>query len=64
VLNKKPYTEEEYVLLLKTLPEMKQDLQIFIQENHSYDIPCIISFDVDVNNGYGEWISEIIKPAS
>lgn len=49
--------EEEFVLVLKTLPEKKSALQNFINGNHPYEVPCIISWDVDVNEGYAKWVA-------
>lgn len=52
--------ENEYVLLLKTLPEIKDKLSDFIQQHHPYEIPCIIHWDVDVNESYRTWIENNI----
>ncbi len=48
--------EGEYVLVLKTIPSLKDQLRDFISDHHPYDVPCIISWDVEVNEAYGEWI--------
>ena len=55
--------EEEFVLILKTLPIIKSDLQSLIAENHPYDVPCIMSWEVAVNEEYGNWIMEnVVTP--
>ncbi|MEO5906987.1 MAG: divalent-cation tolerance protein CutA [Saprospiraceae bacterium] len=48
--------ESEFVLVLKTATYLKEKLSSFIQENHPYEIPCIMNWNVEVNQGYGEWI--------
>ena len=50
--------EEEYVLILKTTLLLKDKLRLFISEHHPYELPCIISWDVEVNEAYGNWIEE------
>lgn len=52
--------EKECVLLLKTLPSHKQSLQEWISITHSYEVPCIISWEVQVNDAYGSWIKECL----
>lgn len=58
---KKLHEEDEYVLILKTLPVLKDELRMFIAKHHPYEIPCIISWNVDVNESYGSWIQENIN---
>jgi len=50
--------EEEYVLILKTTLPLKEKLRHFISEHHPYKLPCIISWDVEVNDAYGKWVEE------
>lgn len=52
--------ENEFVLLLKTLPALNSALQTFIENHHSYKVPCIMHWESEVNNTYGEWISSTI----
>lgn len=54
-------TENEFVLVLKTMPDMKDRLHDYIAQNHPYDIPCIINFEVEVNEVYGEWIKDFVS---
>ena len=53
--------EEEVVLVLKTIPDLKESLREFISRNHHYEVPCIISWDVEVNESYGKWIKENVS---
>lgn len=56
--------EKESVLLLKTLPSHKHSLQEWISIAHTYEVPCIISWEVEVNDGYGLWIKECLATAN
>ena len=48
----------EYVLLLKTILSRKTELLSFIEENHPYELPCILNWEVEVNDEYGKWIEK------
>ncbi|MBK9981448.1 MAG: divalent-cation tolerance protein CutA [Saprospiraceae bacterium] len=50
--------ENEFVLVLKTIPSLKNQLTSFITSLHSYEVPCILSWIVEVNESYGMWIKE------
>ncbi len=52
--------ENEFVLVLKTIPFLKDALQDFLSKNHPYEVPCIINWNVEVNDAYGKWMEEII----
>ena len=58
----KMQSENEIVLILKTIPALKNALTQFIRARHTYEIPCIINWDVEVNDQYGEWIRENVLP--
>ena len=53
--------EKEIVLILKTIPPLVDALRSFIQEKHTYDVPCIIHWTVEVNEEYGRWVEEIVS---
>lgn len=53
--------EGEYVLVLKTITSLDDKLRDFISDHHPYDVPCIMSWDVEVNEVYGEWIRENVS---
>ena len=53
--------ENEFVLILKTSTSLTDKLKGFISEQHPYEVPCIISWDVDVNDAYGNWITENVE---
>ena len=50
--------EKEFVLILKTLPSHKLSLKEWIRSAHTYEVPCIISWEVDVNDEYGQWMKD------
>ncbi len=48
----------EVVSLLKTKKEYWEKVKDRILELHSYDIPCILKFEIDANDEYKSWVSE------
>lgn len=48
----------EVILLLKTTISKAVELRKFIEENHSYEVPAILSWKVEVNDRYGRWMEE------
>lgn len=54
--------DDESVLLLKTTSGLQEKLSAFIAENHTYEVPCIMHWEVEVNEAYGKWIEECVSP--
>ena len=52
--------DHEFVLILKTFPALNAELQVLIAQHHSYKIPCILQWDAEVNDAYGNWMENII----
>jgi periplasmic divalent cation tolerance protein len=48
----------EIVSLLKTKKEYWEKVKNRVLELHSYDIPCILKFDIEANDEYENWASE------
>ena len=49
--------DEEHLLLIKTVPEKYEELEAFINENHSYDVPEIVAVESsNVSSKYREWL--------
>ncbi|MEQ1922019.1 MAG: divalent-cation tolerance protein CutA [Pyrinomonadaceae bacterium] len=49
--------ENEYLLLIKTLPEKWDKLVAFITANHSYDVPEIVAIDAaKASEPYLDWL--------
>ncbi len=53
-------SNEENLLLIKTLPEKFADLEKFIQSNHSYDTPEIVALRAaEVSESYLGWMKSL-----
>lgn len=54
--------EGENLLLIKTLDDRYSDLEKFILEHHSYEIPEIVALNSEhVSGSYLKWLSEFIR---
>jgi len=50
-------SDEETVLILKTMDDRYQELEQLVLSMHSYECPCIIALPVEVGlDGYLKWI--------
>jgi len=53
--------DEEYLLLIKTLPGNFDRLAEFIKSNHSYTVPEIVAVEAKkVSEGYLKWLKEAV----
>ena len=52
--------DKEAVLICKTT-ENFIEVEREIKKIHSYEIPCILNFDVKVNKEYENWAKSVIK---
>lgn len=48
--------EVEYVLWTKSDRNKKDEIMNFIKQNHSYEVPCVVSFNMDSIPEYANWI--------
>lgn len=54
--------DSEFLLFIKTLPEKYDDLEKFISENHSYDVPEIVALPAEkVSESYLSWIGDYLS---
>jgi len=54
--------DSENLLLIKTLPEKFAELEKFIKENHSYDVPEIVALSAEkISPNYLEWIEDYLR---
>lgn len=54
--------DEEFLLLIKTLPEKFKDLEAFIKANHSYSNPEIVGLDsTKVSRKYLSWMEDALS---
>lgn len=52
--------DSEVVLIAKTKKELFKKLESEVKKIHSYEVPCILSIDVnDVNKEYKKWVEEL-----
>lgn len=49
-------SESEYVSILKTFPGLKDKAIKRMGQLHEYEVPCILSFEVNVNAEYENWL--------
>ncbi len=54
-------TDTEHLLLIKTLAEKYDELEKFIQSNHSYSVPEIVAVEAaKVSDDYFKWMKEYL----
>ena len=57
----KVLSESEHLLLIKTLAEKFDELQEFIQRNHSYEVPEIVALAAEqVSESYLNWLNDYV----
>ncbi|NNC94638.1 MAG: divalent-cation tolerance protein CutA [Chitinophagales bacterium] len=49
-------SESEYVCLVKSTKKLWKAIKNEVNIIHSYDVPCIMKFDVKANKAYENWI--------
>ena len=53
--------ESEHLLLIKTADEKYGELEAFLRENHSYDVPEIVAIKADrVSDDYAKWLGDYL----
>jgi periplasmic divalent cation tolerance protein len=53
--------EPEFILVLKTMPSKKRALREILESKHSYETPCILSWNAEVNEAYGKWVDDQVN---
>lgn len=53
--------EGEWVALLKTVPENWEAVKAKVESLHSYQVPCIMKWEVEANASYENWIRENVE---
>lgn len=57
--------DSEYLLLIKTLEQNYSELESFIKENHSYDVPEVVAVKSEnVSGDYFEWMNKYLSDAT
>ncbi len=54
-------TEGEVKCIMKTRISLKEEVTRFIEERHTYEVPCIVSWEVSANASYENWINKSTK---
>lgn len=57
----KMLSEGEFVSILKTIKELEEKTIQKLEEIHTYEIPCILSYSVNANSSYYKWIKECLR---
>ncbi len=53
--------EGEAALIVKTTTKNVKKVENRVKELHSYDVPCIISFQIDGSKEFLKWIGDEVK---
>jgi len=53
--------EKEVALIVKTATGNVKKVENRVKELHSYDVPCIISFQIDGSKEFLKWIGDEVK---
>ena len=48
--------EIEFVLWTKSDESKKDEIMNFIDKKHSYDVPCVVSLNMDSTSNYSNWV--------
>ena len=59
--DKKIVNDNEIVILAKTSNKKYEQIKKEVKKLHSYDVPCILKFDVEANREYEEWVEKETK---
>ncbi len=51
---------QEVPLLLKSRPAQADSLRVWLQSQHSYEVPAIITVPATVNAEYGQWLQSVL----
>ena len=53
--------ENEWVSIVKTIPEFWEKVKSKVEEIHPYEVPCIMKIEAEANEKYEKWIRESVK---
>ena len=53
--------KNEWVSIVKTIPELWEKVKVKVEKIHSYEVPCIMKTDVEANEKYEDWIRESVE---
>ena len=59
----KIHSEKEFLLTIKTASYHEQEVYDYIKDNHSYEVPEIITLEIKyIDKKYSEWLNSSIRP--
>ncbi|MFZ1750403.1 MAG: divalent-cation tolerance protein CutA [Saprospiraceae bacterium] len=50
--------EDEWIAIVKSLPDLYKVIEIHVKSIHPYDIPAILRWEVDANQEYVDWVND------
>ncbi len=53
-------TSEEAILIAKTSAAKLAEANAALTELHSYEVPCILSWEAEANDAFAEWINSSV----
>jgi periplasmic divalent cation tolerance protein len=53
--------DHEWVSIIKTRPELWEEMVVEVEINHPYDVPCIAKIEMEANEAYETYIRESTK---
>lgn len=51
-------TEGEWIAVFKSRPELESQFESALTALHPYETPCVVRWNVRVNDAYGNWVRE------
>ncbi len=54
-------TDSEFLLIIKTSISKKDTLVKWLKENHPYEVPEILIYEVEAHEEYFKWLEEYLK---
>lgn len=51
----------EYVLIVKTVDDLKEEVRKEISMHHDYKIPCIVMFSCDAESEFAHWVESCVQ---
>ncbi len=53
--------DNEYVAIVKTIPDLWNKIVVEVENLHPYEVPCIMKMEVEANEGYEQWVREQVE---
>ena len=50
--------ESEWVVRMKSRDTLWNEIVKIVEEEHSYDVPCILKYSIEPNEKYKHWVFE------